>query len=157
MPGRDCCFAAARREDVLKYNKRFTEGLGYFSCFLILVFIIYSYFKFGEPYLDESTGEYVSALTSVRGYREYLKLLVLLGGAAVISSSTDRLPFVGIAVSAMPVYYVLKLYADKLLVFCPMIIMVLIIFFFAGEIVATVQWAGSKLKCPGGRISGDKK
>ena len=125
----------------MKYNKRFTEGVGYFACFLILTFIAYSYFKFGKPYFDEETGEYITVMTSIKGFKEYLKLLGILGGALIVSSATDRLPFVGVLVSAVPVYYVFKIYADKLLVYCPMIIIVLTVFFFAGEIVATVQWA----------------
>ena len=40
----------------------------------------------------------------------------------------------------MPVYYVLSVYADKLLTYCPNLIIILTVMFAAGELVATVQW-----------------
>lgn len=145
-------------EVVLKNCKRFTEGLGYFVCFLILLFILYSYFTFGDPVVDEETGEVQTVLTSVRGFREYLVLFGIFLVSSVFCSATDRLPFVGIVVSAVPVYYVVRLYYDKKLVYMPMIIMLLALFFFAGEIIATIQWASEKLKATRGnsRISQSK-
>ncbi len=136
----------AAPEVVLKYCKRFTEGIGYFVCFLILLFILYSYFSFGEPFWDEDSGELKTAMNSVKGFREYLVLFGIFLVSSVVCSATDRLPFVGILVSAVPVYYVLKLYYEKMLVYMPMIIMLLSLFFFAGEIIATVEWAAKKLK-----------
>lgn len=129
----------------MKYCKRFTEGLGYFACFLILAFLAYSYFTFGKSFVDEETGEVQNVINNVKGFREYLILLGIFGGALVISSATDRVPFIGAVVSVVPAYYIFRIYAGKLLVFCPMIIMILSLFFFAGEIIATVQWARSKL------------
>lgn len=123
----------------MKYCKRFTEGLAYLACFLILIFIAYTYFTFGEPVLDEESGE-LTTVMSVRGMKQYLILFAALFIPAVICSATDRLPFIGIIASAVPVFYSLKFYADKMLVFCPMMIIILIVLFFAGEIVATVQW-----------------
>lgn len=125
----------------MKYCKRFTEGFGYFVCFLIIVFILYSYFTFGKPFVDEDTGELQTAFRNVKGFKEYLIMLGIFFAASVVSSATDRAPYVGIAVSAVPVYYVFKLYSEKLLVFLPMMIIILSLFFFAGEIIATVQWA----------------
>jgi hypothetical protein len=133
-------------EVVLKYCKRFTEGFGYFVCFLILLFILYSYFTFGDPVVDEETGEVQTVLTNVKGFREYLVLFGVFLVSSVICAATDRLPFIGIVVSAVPVYYVLRLYFDQTLVYMPMIIIVLALFFFAGEIIATIQWASEKLK-----------
>ncbi len=136
----------AAPEEVLKYCKRFTEGIGYFVCFLIFLFIAYSYFSFGEPFLDEDSGELQTAITNVKGFREYLVLLAIFLISSIICSATDRLPFIGILVSAVPVYYVVRLYHNKMLVYMPMIIMLLSLFFFSGEIIATVQWVAKKLK-----------
>lgn len=83
---------------------------------------------------------------NIKGFREYFIMLGVFFASAVVTSLTDRAPFVGIIVSAVPVYYVFRLYYDKLLVFLPMIIAILSLFFFAGEIIATVQWAKIKFK-----------
>lgn len=130
----------------MKYCKRFTEGLGYFACFLIMVFLVYSYFSFGKPFVDEESGEMQTVWNNIKGFREYFIMLGVFFASAVVTSLTDRAPFVGIIVSAVPVYYVFRLYYDKLLVFLPMIIAILSLFFFAGEIIATVQWAKIKFK-----------
>lgn len=121
------------------YNKRFTEALGYFACFLVLIFVAYSYFKFGEPQLDEDSGEMMTFL-SQRGVKEYLILLGIMFGSLVISTATDRLPFIGVVASGVPIWYILKIIKKKMLVFCPKIIIILTVLYCAGEIVALVQW-----------------
>ncbi len=147
MPGRSERGAAWLGGEVdLKYCKRFTEGFGYFICFLIFVFLIYSYITFGEPFLDEDNGQMQTAMNNVKGFKEYFIMLGIFFVSSVVASATDRAPYIGIIVSAVPVYYVIKLYHDKMLVFLPMIIMILTLFFFAGEIVATAQWAREKIK-----------
>lgn len=123
----------------MKYCKRFTEGMAYIASFLVLTFVVYSYFKFGKPVTDEETGEVMTFL-SQRSVREYVILLGMLLVPAVISSLTDRLPFIGLLVSTVPVYYVISLKADKLLTYCPNLIIFLTVMFCAGEIVATVMW-----------------
>ncbi len=123
----------------MKYCKRFTEGMAYIAGFLILTFIVYSYFKFGGSVVDEETGETVTFL-SQRGVKEYAIMFGMILIPAVISSLTDRLPFIGLVVSVVPVYYVLSVYADKLLTYCPNLIIILTVMFAAGELVATVQW-----------------
>ena len=123
----------------MKYCKRFTEGMAYIAGFLVLTFIIYSYFKFGGSVVDEETGETVTFL-SQRGVKEYVIMFGMILIPAVISSLTDKLPFIGLIVSVVPVYYVLSVYADKLLTYCPNLIIILTVMFAAGELVATVQW-----------------
>lgn len=123
----------------MKYCKRFTEAMAYIAAFLALTFVVYSYFKFGEPYLDEETEEMVTFL-SQRAVKEYLIMVGMILVPAVISSLTDRMPFIGLLVSVVPVYYVLSLIPDKLLTYCPNTIMILVILFASGELVATVQW-----------------
>ena len=124
----------------MKYCKRFTEGLAYFASFLVLIFVVYSYFKFGEPVLDEESGE-ITTFMDQRGVREYVILLGMLLLPTVICSVTDRMPFIGLLVSFIPLYYALKVFADKKLVFCPMMIIIMTVILVAGEIVATTQWA----------------
>ena len=128
----------------MKYCKRFTEGLAYFAAFLVLIFVVYSYFKFGEPVLDEESGA-ITTFMDQRGVREYVTLLGMLLLPTIICSVTDRLPFIGLLVSFVPLYYVLKVFADSKLVFCPMMIIIMIVMLVAGEIVATVQWARDAL------------
>ena len=99
----------------MKYCKRFTEGMAYIAGFLVLTFILYSYFKFGKPVTDEETGEMVTFM-SQRGVKEYIIMLGMILVPAIIASLTDKLPFIGLLVSVVPVYYVLSVYADKLLV-----------------------------------------
>lgn len=123
----------------MKYCKRFTEGMAYIAAFLALTFVVYSYFKFGEPYFDEETEEMVTFL-SQRAVREYLIMVGMILVPAVIGSLTDRMPFIGLLVSVVPVYYVLSLIPDKLLTYCPNTIMILVMMFAVGELVATVQW-----------------
>lgn len=123
----------------MKYCKRFTEGMAYMAGFLVLTFIVYSYFKFGGSVVDEETGETVTFL-SQRGVKEYVIMFGMILIPAVISSLTDKLPFVGLIVSVVPVYYVLSVWADKLLTYCPNLIIILTVMFAAGELVATVQW-----------------
>ena len=123
----------------VKYCKRFTEGMAYIAGFLVLTFILYSYFKFGKPVTDEETGEMVTFM-SQRAVKEYIIMLGMILVPAIIASLTDKLPFIGLLVSVVPVYYVLSVYADKLLVYCPNIIMILTVMFAVGEMVATVQW-----------------
>ncbi len=123
----------------MKYCKRFTEGMAYIAGFLVLTFIIYSYFKFGGSVVDEETGETVTFL-SQRGVKEYVIMFGMILIPAVISSLTDKLPFIGLIVSVVPVYYVLSVWADKLLTYCPNLIIILTVMFAAGELVATVQW-----------------
>ncbi|MBQ9080587.1 MAG: hypothetical protein IJY27_05900 [Clostridia bacterium] len=127
----------------MKYCKRFTEGLAYFACFLIIIFVASSYMKF-DPVLDEETGEMLTFM-SQKSVKEYVILLGMLLGATVVCSCTDRLPFIGLIVSFVPLYYILTLHADKLLTFCPMMIMIMVVILVAGEIVATVQWGRDKL------------
>ncbi len=124
----------------MKYCKRFTEGLAYFAAFLVLIFVVYSYFKFGEPVLDEESGE-ITTFMDQRGVREYVILLGMLLLPTIVCSVTDRLPPIGLLVSFMPLYYVLSVFADKKLVFCPTVIIIMTVIFVAGEIVATTQWA----------------
>ena len=123
----------------MKYCKRFTEGMAYMAGFLVLTFIVYSYFKFGGSVVDEETGETVTFL-SQRGVKEYVIMFGMILIPAVISSLTDKLPFIGLIVSVVPVYYVLSVWADKLLTYCPNLIIILTVMFAAGELVATVQW-----------------
>ncbi len=133
----------------MKYCKRFTESLAYIAGFLALTFVVYSYFKFGEPQLDEETGELITFL-SQRAVREYAIMVGMIIVPAIISSLTDRLPFIGLLVSVVPVYYVLSLIPDKLLTYCPNTIMILVILFAVGELVATVQWVRHLISPPGG-------
>ena len=123
----------------MKYCKRFAEGMAYFACFLALIFIVYSYFDFGEPILDEETG-ITTTFLDVKGVKEYIILLGMLLVATIVCSATDRLPFLGLLVSFVPLYYVFRTFADQKLVFCPTMLMILTVMLVAGETVATVQW-----------------
>ena len=114
-----------------------------FVCALFL-FIAYSYFSFVSPRTRILASRRPPSPMS--GFREYLVLLAIFLISSIICSATDRLPFIGILVSAVPVYYVVRLYHNKMLVYMPMIIMLLSLFFFSGEIIATVQWVAKKLK-----------
>lgn len=123
----------------MKYCKRFTEGLGIFACFLIMIFIISSYVKFGGPVYDEESGETMTFMMQ-RGVKQYTILLGLLLGSAVVSLVSDRLPVIGMFASQFPLVYFMMQISKKQLVFCKNIIMILIVIFAVGEIVATVQW-----------------
>lgn len=134
----------------MKYCKRFTESMAYIAAFLALTFVVYSYFKFGEPYLDEETEEMVTFL-SQRGVKEYIIMVGMILLPAILGSLTDKLPFIGFVVSVVPVYYVFSLIPDKLLVYCPNTIMILVVMFAAGELVATVQWVRQVVSAGAGR------
>lgn len=123
----------------MKYCKRFTEGMAYIAAFLVFTFIAYSYFKFGGSVIDEETGETIT-FVSQRGVKEYVILLGTILIPAIICSLTDKLPFIGLVISVVPVYYALSIYADKLLTYCPNLIIILTVIFAVGELVATVQW-----------------
>lgn len=130
----------------MKYNKRFTEGLAYFAAFLVIIFLAYSYFSFEGAYVDEETGETVTVMTAVKGMKEYLILLGATLGSAIVCSATDRLPFIGLLASAAPVWYIMKLIVNDMLVFCPNIILILTVLALGGQIVASVQWTREKLR-----------
>lgn len=126
-------------EDVVKYCKRFAEGMGYIACFLALIFIIFTYFEFGEPVLDEETGITTTFLDE-RGVKEYIALFGMTLVTLIICALTDKIPFIGALVSFAPLYSVFSLFADEKLVFCPTMIMILTLMLVAGELVATGQW-----------------
>ena len=124
----------------VKYNKRFTEAIGYFACFLLAVFLIYSYVTAEVGAVDDETGELLSIFDLKHGFREYLILFGMFLVSAVVCSLTDRWPYVGIILSAVPLNYTFKLFADDLLVSTPVLYLAFSAFFFAGEIVATGMW-----------------
>lgn len=128
----------------MRYSKRFTEGIGYFVCFLLVIFLIYSYMttEFGE--INEETGELLSIFDLKHGFREYLILFGMFLVSSVVCSLTDRCPYVGIILSAVPLYYTFKLFADKMLVSTPVLYLAFSAFFFAGEIVATAMWLAER-------------
>ena len=132
-------------EGNVKYCKRFTEGIGYFACFLAIIFIVFTYFDFGKPVLDEETG-LTTTFLNVSGVKEYIALLGTLVASLVICRVTDKLPFIGLVVCFVPLYFVFRMFKDGKLVFCPMLMMVLTIIAVAGEIVATGQWIRSVAK-----------
>lgn len=123
----------------MKYCKRFTEGLAFFACFLIMIFLISSYVKFGGPVYDEESGETMTFFMQ-RGVKQYTILLGMLLGSAVVGLVTDRLPLLGMMASQFPLFYFMMQVSKKQLVFCKNIIMILIIIFAIGEVVATAQW-----------------
>ncbi len=123
----------------MKYCKRFAEGMGYLACFLALIFIVFTYFEFGEPVLDEETGITTTFLDE-RGVKEYIALFGMTLVTLIICAITDRVPFIGMVVSFVPLYGVFSVFADGKLVFCPTMIMILTLMLVAGEIVATAQW-----------------
>lgn len=125
----------------MKYCKRFTEGLAFFACFLIMIFIVSSYVKFGGPVVDEESGETMTFMMQ-RGVKQYVILLGLLLGAAVAGTVSDRLPIIGMMTAQFPLFYFMMQMSKKQLSACKNehIIMILILLFAAGELVATVQW-----------------
>lgn len=126
---------------MMKYCKRFTEGLAFFACFLIMIFIVSSYVKFGGPVVDEESGETMTFMMQ-RGVKQYVILLGLLLGAAVAGTVSDRLPIIGMMTAQFPLFYFMMQMSKKQLSACKNehIIMILILLFAAGELVATVQW-----------------
>ena len=126
---------------MMKYCKRFTEGLAFFACFLIMIFIVSSYVKFGGPAVDEESGETMTFMMQ-RGVKQYVILLGLLLGAAVTGTVSDRLPIIGMMTAQFPLFYFMMQVSKKQLSACKNehIIMILILLFAAGELVATVQW-----------------
>ena len=124
----------------MRYSKRFTEGIGYFICFLLAVFLIYSYFTFEGPVTDDD-GQIMGIFDLTRGFLEYVILFGMFLVASVVCSLTDRFPFIGIIVTFVPLYYTFSLFADGMLVFTPVLLMAFSAFFFVGEIVATGMWA----------------
>jgi len=124
----------------MRYSKRFTEGIGYFVCFLLVIFLIYSYVTAELGEIDDETGELLSIFDLKHGFREYLILFGMFFVSSVVCSLTDRCPYVGIILTAVPLYYTFKLFADKMLVSTPVLYLVFSVFFFVGEIVATAMW-----------------
>ena len=126
---------------MMKYCKRFTEGLAFFACFLIMIFLIASYVKFGGPQVDEESGETMTFMMQ-RGVKQYVILLGLLLGSAVAGTVSDRLPLIGMVTAQFPLFYFMLQISKKQLSACKNehIIMILIVLFAAGEVVATVQW-----------------
>ncbi len=130
----------------MKYCKRFTEGLAFFACFLILIFMVSSYVKFGGPVVDEESGETMTFFMQ-KGVKQYAILLGLLLGSAVVSTVSDRLPIIGMMTAQFPLFYYMMQVSKKQLSACKNehIIMILILLFAAGELVATVQWIRDKI------------
>ena len=130
----------------MKYCKRFTEGLAFFACFLILIFMVSSYVKFGGPVVDEESGETMTFFMQ-KGVKQYAILLGLLLGSAVVSTVSDRLPIIGMMTAQFPLFYFMMQVSKKQLSACKNehIIMILILLFAAGELVATVQWIRDKI------------
>ena len=130
----------------MKYCKRFTEGLAFFACFLIMIFILSSYFKFGGPQVDEESGETMTFMMQ-RGVKQYTILLGLLLGAVITGLVSDRLPVIGMLAAPFPLVYFMVQVSKKQMVACKNehIIMILILLFFVGELVATVQWVREKI------------
>ena len=112
-----------------------------FKIFLIMIFIVSSYVKFGGPVVDEESGETMTFMMQ-RGVKQYVILLGLLLGAAVTGTVSDRLPIIGMMASQFPLFYFMMQVSKKQLSACKNehIIMILILLFAAGELVATVQW-----------------
>lgn len=123
----------------MRYCKRFTEGIGCFACFLALIFIVFTYFEFGEPVLDEETGITTTFLDE-KGVKEYIALLGIMLISLVICRVTDKIPVIGLVVCLVPLYCVLSVFEDGKLVFCPVMMLVLILIAAVGEMVATGQW-----------------
>lgn len=128
----------------MKYSKRFTEAIGYFACFLLAVFLIYSFMTAELGEIDEETGELLSIFDIKRGFREQLILFVMFLVSSVVCSLTDRVPYVGVILSAVPLYYTFKLFADGMLLSTPALLLAFSVFFFAGEIVATGMWLAER-------------
>lgn len=130
----------------MKYCKHFTEGLAFFACFLILIFMVSSYVKFGGPVVDEESGETMTFFMQ-KGVKQYAILLGLLLGSAVVSTVSDRLPIIGMMTAQFPLFYYMMQVSKKQLSACKNehIIMILILLFAAGELVATVQWIRDKI------------
>ena len=124
----------------MQYNKRFTEGIGYFACFLIAIFLAYSYFTFEAPVPEEDATEIMGIFELTKGFLEYTILFAMFFVSAVVCSLTDRFPFVGIILTFVPLYYTFSLFANKMLVFTPVLLLIFSVFFFVGEIVATAMW-----------------
>ena len=126
----------------MKYCKRFTEGLAFFACFLIMIFLVSSYVKFGGfSVYDEESGETMTFMMQ-RGVKQYVILFGLLLGSAVTGTVSDRLPIIGMITAQFPLFYFMMQVSKKQLVACKNehIIMILIVLFAVGELVATAQW-----------------
>ena len=128
----------------MRYSKRFTEAIDYFACFLLAIFLIYSYMTAGIGEVDDETGELLSIFDLKHGFREQLTLFIMFLVAAVVCSLTDRAPYVGIILSAVPLYYTFKLFADGMLLSTPALLLAFSVFFFAGEVVATGMWLSER-------------
>ena len=126
---------------MMKYCKRFTEGLAFFACFLIMIFLVSSYVKFGGPVYDEESGETMTFMMQ-RGVKQYVILLGLVLGATLAGTVSDRLPIIGMITAQFPLFYFMMQVSKKQMVACKNehIIMILIVLFAVGELVATAQW-----------------
>ena len=98
----------------MNYFKRFTNFFGGFAAFAAILHLIGEYMTFKLPEGKEEAsklGEFLSA-EQTEFFRGYVVLAALFVISAILGRLFERLPYVTLAVSLLPLYQTVSLYAD---------------------------------------------
>ncbi len=125
----------------MKYLKRFTDFCGGFAAFSAIIYFIGQFLG----YKPESTDGMLEKLKSfisrenTKNFKAYIIMIGLLVISVVVSRIFERLPFVGLSVSFMPLLWTVFMLASNWLYERPMLYVALAILHTVGNIIYAVS------------------
>lgn len=121
----------------MSYFKRFTDFCGGFVAFAAALHLIGEYMTFKLPE-DELTAGKLKVFLDVEraeGYRGYVIMAALFVLSVIIGRIFERLPYVTLAVSLLPLYQTVNLFAGGKIEKFPILYLLLAILHTAGSII----------------------
>ena len=101
---------------VMSYFKRFTDGCAVFGALFILIFIFSKFMGLKELEQMESTSEklkyFLGGETSI-DYRPFVVLFILLAISITVSVLLHKFPQFTVAVSALPLIYMVQMFVSN--------------------------------------------
>lgn len=123
---------------VMNYLKRFTDFCGVFAAFAALVYVMGQFLIYRprkeELGMLEKLKLFLSD-TNAKNYKAYVVMILLLAISVVVGRIFDRLPFVCLSVSFLPLAQILFMYAEGGLYERPMLYVALALIHTSGNIL----------------------
>ena len=125
----------------MSYFKRFTDFCAGFTAFHAIIYLLGQFMSF-NPADAEGIKEKLKlflAKDAAKDHRAYVILIALLIFSVAVSLIFERLPYIGFAVSLLPISQILLMYVDKKLYEQPMLYVILGILHVSGNILYSLS------------------
>lgn len=125
----------------MSYFKRFTDFCAGFTAFYAIIYVFGQFMQY-NPADAEGTKEKLKLFFSKENYRDYrafLILIILLIVSVVAGRIFERMPYISLAVSILPMVQIMLIYSDDKLSDRPMLYILLGLIHVSGNILHAIS------------------